>query len=40
LQRGFREQGVTFDEADVGGYHIFYHLSRPVAPWEMGIGLP
>lgn len=38
LRAGFGAQGVTYAEADVGGFHVFYRLSEKVTP-EM-IGLP
>lgn len=31
--------GVVFSEAQVGDYHIFYHLSRVVRPAEIGLGV-
>ena len=31
--------GVAFSEAQVGDYHIFYHLSRIVRPVEIGFGM-
>ena len=38
LRRGLLAEGVAFEEADVGGYHVFHHLSRTVTPAQLGIG--
>ncbi len=38
LRRAFREQGIAFREADIGPYHVFYDLSRPIRPEELGLG--
>lgn len=38
LRQAFRENGITFQEADIGPYHVFYDLSRPVRPEELGLG--
>jgi hypothetical protein len=35
----FRNHGVTWKEKIIGDYHIFYHLSRPIRPEEMGLGI-
>ncbi len=29
--------GVTFQERQIGPYHVFYHLSRRVSPHELGL---
>jgi hypothetical protein len=29
---------VTFQEARLGAFHIFYNLSRHVTPHELGLG--
>ena len=36
IRAGFRELGVTWEEEKIGDYQIFYHLSRPVRPAEIG----
>lgn len=35
-----RALGVTFDEHQIGSYHIFYHLSRKVLPDELALNRP
>jgi hypothetical protein len=37
LRDGLRTKGVAFEEIDIGGYHVFYHLSRTIAPGDLGI---
>jgi hypothetical protein len=37
LRDGLRTKGVAFEEIDIGGYHVFYHLSRVIAPSDLGI---
>lgn len=36
LQQGFSELGVSFEEIDIGPYHVFFNLSRPVRPDQLG----
>ena len=38
LSDGFKRLGVRWQEAQIGDYHVFYGLSRPVHPAEMGLG--
>jgi hypothetical protein len=38
LRAGFTGLGVTFQEAQLGDFHIFYALSRKVVPQELGLG--
>ncbi len=38
LREGLRRQGVSFQETSIGDYHVFYDLSRPVAPDDLGLG--
>ena len=40
LRRGLRSQSVEFEEDEIGGYHVFHHLSRAVTPSQLGIGQP
>jgi hypothetical protein len=40
LREGLRAQDVLFEEAEIGGYHIFYRLNRALTPSELDIGLP
>jgi hypothetical protein len=40
LRREFSALGVTFQEAQIGDFHIFYALSRKVTPAELGLGVP
>ncbi len=35
LNRELRSLGVTFDERQIGPYHVFYNLSQPVRPEEL-----
>jgi 4-amino-4-deoxy-L-arabinose transferase-like glycosyltransferase len=37
LRSGFSARGITFAEADVGGFHVFYHLSERVTPERLGL---
>lgn len=34
----FNRLGVEWQEAKIGDYHVFYHLSRVVPPVELGLG--
>jgi 4-amino-4-deoxy-L-arabinose transferase-like glycosyltransferase len=38
LRDGFRRIGVTWHEKSIGDYRVFYGLSRPVHPEELGLG--
>ena len=38
LSAGFTRLGVTWQEEKIGDYHIYYGLSRPVHPEELGLG--
>jgi hypothetical protein len=38
LRDHFSGLAVTWEEKQIGDYHIFYHLSRPVRPQEMDLG--
>jgi 4-amino-4-deoxy-L-arabinose transferase-like glycosyltransferase len=38
LRSEFKALGVTFRETTIGDFHIFYSLSRKVAPQEIGLG--
>ncbi|MCB9134899.1 MAG: glycosyltransferase family 39 protein [Anaerolineales bacterium] len=37
LRMGFGDLGVTWEEAQIGSYHVFYNLSRPVRPEEVDL---
>ncbi len=39
LRNDFSQAGVTWEEKTIGDYHIFYHLSRPVRPQQIGLGV-
>lgn len=39
LQTHFNRIGVTYQEKQIGDYHIYYHLSRVVRPEEIGLGM-
>jgi len=38
LRAGFQALGVSFEEKQIGDFHIFYALSRKVIPEELGLG--
>lgn len=38
LRQSFQSFGVTWQEAQIGDFRLFYALSRPVRPEEMGLG--
>lgn len=38
LRSGLQSLGVTYQEKVIGDYHIFFALSRPVRPQELGLG--
>jgi 4-amino-4-deoxy-L-arabinose transferase-like glycosyltransferase len=38
LRQGLADLQVTFQEARLGAFHIFYNLSRHVTPDELGLG--
>ena len=37
IRRGLNRLGVTWQEAQLGEFHIFYRLSRPVQPAQLGL---
>jgi hypothetical protein len=37
LRRSFERLGVSYQEAVIGDYHVFYRLSRHVRPEELGL---
>jgi 4-amino-4-deoxy-L-arabinose transferase-like glycosyltransferase len=37
LREQFEALGVSFDEAQIGSYHVFYDLSRKVTPEELNV---
>jgi 4-amino-4-deoxy-L-arabinose transferase-like glycosyltransferase len=39
LRTCFAERGIAWKEHQIGDYHIFYNLSRPVRPMEIGLGV-
>jgi hypothetical protein len=39
LRVSFTELGIAWKEHRIGDYHIFYNLSRPVGPAEIGLGV-
>jgi 4-amino-4-deoxy-L-arabinose transferase-like glycosyltransferase len=38
LRARFDGLGVAFQEVQIGDYHVFYALSRPIQPQEIGLG--
>ncbi|HMK08067.1 MAG TPA: hypothetical protein VK449_03455, partial [Anaerolineales bacterium] len=38
LRSKFQSRGVTFQEATIGDYHVFYRLSRAMRPADLGLG--
>jgi 4-amino-4-deoxy-L-arabinose transferase-like glycosyltransferase len=39
LREQFQALGVTFGEAQIGSYHVFYDLSRKVTPEELNVAM-
>jgi hypothetical protein len=39
LQDRFLKQGLTWQEAQIGDFHVFYNLSRVIRPEEIGLGV-
>ena len=39
LQDRFSERSLTWQEAKIGDFHVFYNLSRTVQPEEIGLGV-
>lgn len=39
LRSAFSHAGVRWDEKLIGDYRIYYHLSKPIRPEEIGLGL-
>ncbi|NPA26026.1 MAG: hypothetical protein GXO36_00280, partial [Chloroflexi bacterium] len=37
LTQGFRAAGIEWREALVGSFRVYYALSRPIMPWELGL---
>jgi 4-amino-4-deoxy-L-arabinose transferase-like glycosyltransferase len=35
----FKQKGIIWQEKTIGNYHIFYDLSRPIKPEELGLGM-
>jgi 4-amino-4-deoxy-L-arabinose transferase-like glycosyltransferase len=38
LREALSDRGVSFQEVQIGDYHLFYRLSRVVRPEELGLG--
>ncbi len=38
LVQGFRQNGISWEEKQIGDYRVYYHLSRVVRPAELGFG--
>lgn len=38
LKQAFSRLGVKYQEVKIGDYHVYYRLSRPVHPREIGLG--
>ena len=38
LRSNFKKLGVTSQEIQIGDYHVFYALSQPVRPTQIGLG--
>jgi len=38
LRERFAQQGLAWQEADIGDFHVFFDLSHPVRPQEIGFG--
>ncbi|MDW8102080.1 MAG: hypothetical protein RMK30_04290 [Anaerolineae bacterium] len=40
LRKGFQALGITWEEVTVKNFRVYYRLSSPVHPWELGISSP
>jgi hypothetical protein len=38
LRSKFKSSGITWQEVQIGDYHVFYALSQPVRPAQIGLG--
>jgi hypothetical protein len=38
LRTGFKDLGVSWQEAKIGDYHVYYRLSQVVKPEDVGLG--
>ena len=38
LRAGFSKAGITWSEKTIGDFQVFYHLSQPVRPEQIGLG--
>ena len=38
LRSGFIQDGLTWQEIQIGDYHVFYDLSAPIRPNDIGLG--
>jgi hypothetical protein len=38
LRSGFERLNITWQEKNIGDYHIFYNLSQKVTPQDLGFG--
>jgi hypothetical protein len=38
LRDAFSDLGVEYSDISIGDYQVFYDLSKPVSPQEMGLG--
>ena len=39
LRNEFREKGISWDEEEIGDFHIFYNLSEPIHVYQLGLGV-
>ncbi|NPA06694.1 MAG: hypothetical protein GXO54_04735 [Chloroflexi bacterium] len=37
LVQGFQQAGIRWREAVIGSFRVYYDLSRPIMPWELGL---
>ena len=38
LEEKFKEKGIQWEYEEIGDYHIYYQLSKPVRPADIGLG--
>ena len=38
LRQQLSMRGISWEEAQIGDYRVFYQLSQPVRPEELGLG--
>jgi hypothetical protein len=39
LEARFKKAGIDWQYTEIGDYHIFYDLTRPLRPEDIGLGM-